>query len=130
MFEYFWARLLVAVAVGTIIGLKTKALAARTFTIICTGTTLLTIVSTEYYKVINYPWFGDPGRLSAQIVAALGFIGSGLIWISNKNEVRGLAAAASLWLTAILGILIGSGLDIVNLIVIILIVSAYFLWSK
>lgn len=130
MLGSYLLRVLLAAIVGTLIGLKTNAFAARMFTIICTGAALLTIVSTEFYKVPNYPWLSDPGRLSAQVVAALGFLGTGLIWISPKNEVRGLPVAASLWVTAMLGMLIGSGLAQVIQVVLVLGVVAFLFWGR
>lgn len=129
MLDEFLFRLLVAAAVGTLIGIKSNTIAARMFAIICIGAALLTIVSTEFYKVIDYPWFSDPGRLSAQVVAALGFLGTGLIWISEKNEVRGLPVAASLWITTILGIIIGSGLTPVNLTIILILIIGFMLFG-
>ena len=129
MLGSFLLRIVLAAAAGTIIGLKTSTVAARMFAIICTGAALLTIVSTEFYKVIDYPWFSDPGRLSAQIIAALGFLGTGLIWVSEKNEVHGLSVAASIWLTAILGILIGSGLGPASLIIVFSLVIAFVLFG-
>jgi len=123
----FLLRIIVAAIVGTFIGVKTDSAASRMFAIICTGATLVTIVSTEFYKVVDYPWLGDPGRLSAQIIAALGFLGTGLIWVSEKREIKGLSVAASLWLTAILGILIGTGLNLVNIVIIIFLVSIYLI---
>jgi putative Mg2+ transporter-C (MgtC) family protein len=99
------------------------------FAIVCTGATLLTLVSTEFYKVVDYPWFGDPGRLSAQILVALGFLGTGLIWVSEKQEIQGLSLAASLWLTAILGIVIGSGQGITSLVILIMLVMGYLIFT-
>lgn len=125
MLGNFLLRIVLAAVVGTIIGLKTSTIAARMFAIICTGAALVTVVSTEFYKVIDYPWFSDPGRLSAQVVAALGFLGTGLIWISEKNEVQGLSVAASIWLTAILGILIGSGIGLASLVAVAFLVIAF-----
>jgi len=122
-------RIIVAAVVGTIIGIRTDSAASRMFAIVCTGATLLTIVSTEFYKVVDYPWFGDPGRLSAQILVALGFLGTGLIWVSEKQEVKGLSLAASLWLTAIIGILIGGGQGIVALVTVIILVIGYLVFT-
>lgn len=127
MYASLLLRLLLAAAVGTIIGLKTRTVAARMFAIICTAAALVTIVSTEFYQVIEYPWFSDPGRLSAQVIAALGFLGTGLIWISERNEVKGLSVSASIWVTAILGILIGTGLETVTLVVIALVLIFFFI---
>jgi len=122
-------RILVAAVVGTLIGTRTDSAASRMFVIVCTGASLLTIVSTEFYKVVDYPWLGDPGRLSAQIIVALGFLGTGLIWVSEKQEVKGLSVAASLWVTAILGILIGCGQGIASLIIVIILVIGYLLFT-
>jgi putative Mg2+ transporter-C (MgtC) family protein len=123
-------RILVAAVIGTLIGTRTNAEASRMFVIVCIGATLLTIVSTEFYKVLDYPWLGDPGRLSAQIIVALGFLGTGLIWVSEKQEVQGLSVAATLWVTAILGILIGTGLSVTNIAIIIFIVVIYLIFTK
>lgn len=75
MLGQYLLRIIVAAAIGTLIGTRTNSEASRMFVIICTGAALLTIVSTEFYKVGDYPWFSDPGRLSAQVIAALGFLG-------------------------------------------------------
>ncbi len=129
MLGQYLLRIIVAAVVGTIIGIRTDSAASRMFAIVCTGATLLTIVSTEFYKVVDYPWFGDPGRLSAQILVALGFLGTGLIWVSEKQEVKGLSLAASLWLTAILGILIGTGLSPTNIVIIIFLIVIYLIFT-
>lgn len=129
MLGQYLLRIIVAVVVGTIIGIRTDSAASRMFAIVCTGATLLTIVSTEFYKVVDYPWFGDPGRLSAQILVALGFLGTGLIWVSEKQEIQGLSLAASLWLTAILGIVIGSGQGITSLVILIMLVMGYLIFT-
>lgn len=129
MLGQYLLRIIVAVVVGTIIGIRTDSAASRMFAIVCTGATLLTIVSTEFYKVVDYPWFGDPGRLSAQILVALGFLGTGLIWVSEKQEIKGISLAASLWLTAILGIVIGSGQGITSLVILIILVMGYLIFT-
>ncbi len=130
MLGQYLLRIIVAAAIGTLIGTRTNSEASRMFVIICTGAALLTIVSTEFYKVGDYPWFSDPGRLSAQVIAALGFLGTGLIWVSEKQEVKGLSVAATLWVTAILGILIGTGLSVTNIAIIIFIVVIYLIFTK
>ncbi|HBQ24821.1 MAG TPA: hypothetical protein DD791_00375 [Syntrophomonas sp.] len=130
MLSQYLLPIIVAAAVGALMGIRTDSAASRMFVIVCTGAALLTIVSTEFYKVVNYPWLGDPGRLSAQVIVALGFLGTGLIWVSENQEVKGLSVAASLWLTAILGILIGTGLDLVSIVIIVFLVSAYLISGK
>jgi len=120
-------KLAVGAAVGVIIGILSNRSTTRVFVVVCMGTVLLTIISTEFFKLVSYPWFGDPGRLSAQAISAIGFIGTGLIWITNKNQVEGLNVAASLWLTAILGMLIGVGPQTAGVIALFVVIFFYIL---
>lgn len=80
---------------------------ARIFAFVCIGSTLVTITSIYFFQISGFPWYADPGRLSAQIVSALGFIGAGFIWLGEDNKVRGLNKAAALWVVSIIGIVIG-----------------------
>ena len=50
----------------------------------------------------------DPSHLMAQIVTGIGFVGAGVI-LKNSNRISGVTTAATLWLTAAIGIAIGSG---------------------
>lgn len=107
-------RIAAAGLLGIIIGKATKSdPGARLFALVAMGSALMAVVSTEFFQLFILPGNVDPGRLAAQVISALGFIGSGLIWLENK-QVRGTRTAASLWLTAILGILIGAGLTTVT----------------
>jgi putative Mg2+ transporter-C (MgtC) family protein len=120
-------RILVAGVVGLVIGLfTTNARSARTFGLIALGAALVTIISTEFYKELAGPWFSDPGRLSAQIISALGFIGTGLIWVTEDQQVRGISVAASLWLTAIVGMLIGAGLGYISTSAVLIVLLIYW----
>lgn len=123
-------RILVGGIVGMLVGLGTSRYSVRLFAMVGAASALLTVASTEFFQLLAYPWYSDPGRLSAQIISAVGFFGTGLIWISEKNQVRGLSVAASLWLTAILGILIGAGLDKVSVLAVFLVVVVYWLADK
>ena len=51
----------------------------------------------------------DPSRVAAQVVSGIGFIGGGVIFM-RRDIVRGLTTAASIWLTAALGMACGAGL--------------------
>ena len=55
---------------------------------------------------------GDPGRIAAQVVSGIGFLGAGAI-MRLGNNVRGLTTAASIWFVAAVGLLIGSGMFLV-----------------
>lgn len=128
--ESILLRLVISAIAGLAIGsiFKHKD-TSRVFAIICVGASLVTITSTEFFKLIYLPWFTDPGRLSAQIISALGFLGAGFIWISEKKEIKGLAHAAALWYTAILGMLIGANLSTITVAVLVFAVILYSVGS-
>ena len=75
---------------------------------------------------------GDPGRIAAQVVTGIGFIGAGLI-IKNKYDVSGLTTAASIFATSIIGIAVGVGLIKVSVIVTVivtLVLASSFLFHE
>jgi len=108
-------RLIIAGILGFIMGLtnnvQDNTQSSRVFAIICIGAALITITALGIYQSMDIPWVGDPGRMPAQVISALGFLGTGMIWVTQDKKVLGITGAASLWLTAILGMLIGVGLN-------------------
>ena len=74
----------------------------RTHVLVCMGSTLFTICS----YVVAGPH--DPGRIAAQIVTGIGFLGAGTI-IHQGSVVRGLTTAASIWAVAAIGLAVGIG---------------------
>lgn len=84
---------------------KNKSAGLKTHILICLGATALTFLS------IQFSFHGDPGRIAAQIISGVGFIGGGAILHSHK-VVQGLTTASTLWAAASLGMLIGGGLII------------------
>ena len=71
--------------------------------LICLGATLFTILS-QYMGNQG----GDPGRIAAQIVTGVGFIGAGSI-LRDGNKISGLTTAAGVWLVAAIGMAVGYG---------------------
>lgn len=71
--------------------------------LICLGAMLFTVLS-EYMGAAG----GDPGRISAQIVTGVGFIGAGSI-LRDGNKISGLTTAAGVWLVAAIGMAVGYG---------------------
>ncbi|HHW61166.1 MAG TPA: hypothetical protein GX404_04600 [Syntrophomonadaceae bacterium] len=123
-------KLVLAALIGFIIGMGNKTVgdpSGRVFSIVCVGSTLITITSMEFIQIAGYPWVGDPGRLAAQVISALGFIGTGFIWITDDRDIRGLSVASSLWVTAIVGMIIGIGLKYISTIVLAFLVAIYYL---
>lgn len=102
-------RLVVALVLGSLIGMEREThgrpAGLRTHTLVCVGSTLFTICS----YVIAGP-HNDPGRVAAQIVTGIGFLGAGTI-IHQGSVVRGLTTAASIWAVAAIGLAVGIGTD-------------------
>lgn len=111
-------KLLVSLACAGIIGLereaRNKAGGFRTHILVGVGATLITIVSMS--GVDN----ADPWRLSAQVISGIGFLGTGTI-LRDKSGVSGLTTAASLWVTAGIGIALGAGMYFPSLIALVLV---------
>ena len=110
-------RLGLGFCAGVIIGLERSSrrqmAGLRTHTLIAVGSTLLMLLSIwlpEQFSGGN----GDPGRIAAQVVSGIGFLGAGAI-IRLGNNIKGLTTAASLWLVAAVGLTIGAGMYIAAL---------------
>ena len=105
------ARLLLATLLTGLIGFEReatgKAAGLRTHAMVGFGAALFTIISIAGFSE------GDPGRVAAQIVTGIGFLGAGAIWRS-EDRVRGLTTAAGLWAAAAVGMGIGSGLLLIG----------------
>jgi len=108
-------RILLAALLGLLVGFtvtyEERIPSARMFSIICMGSALVTVIGIGVYQSLAISWTGDPGRLPAQIISALGFLGTGFILIKEDHVVTGISGASAMWLTAILGMLIGMGLN-------------------
>lgn len=106
--------LLLGGAVGFERKLKGQSAGLRTFALISMGATLAMLISIyvpqEYMGLKN----GDPGRIAAQVVTGVGFLGAGAI-IQMKGSVRGLTTAAGIWMVATIGMAVGLGLYAVAL---------------
>ena len=113
-------RLVLAFAAGVVIGLerssRRQVAGLRTHTLIALGAACLMLLSIWLPQQLGA---GDPGRIAAQVVAGMGFLGAGAI-IKLGNSIRGLTTAASLWLTAAIGLVIGAGMFVAALTVIVL----------
>lgn len=111
-------RLLLASLLGGIIGLEReihgRPAGFRTHLLVSLGSCLFCICSVEFYRIFGdfsgmRPVGVDPGRIAAQVVTGIGFLGAGAI-IREKASIRGLTTAACLWVAAALGIACSIGL--------------------
>jgi putative Mg2+ transporter-C (MgtC) family protein len=116
------AELALAFVLSASIGLereiRQKSAGLRTYTLVGFSSALVMLVSK--YGFTNILDSGrvvlDPSRIAAQIVSGIGFIGGGLIFV-RKDIVRGLTTAATVWLTAAVGMACGAGLPILAIAV-------------
>jgi putative Mg2+ transporter-C (MgtC) family protein len=104
-------KLALAVLLGGIIGFEReiagKPAGLRTNILICIGAALLMDVSTRV-GLIDGHRIGDPGRIAAQIVSGVGFLGAGTI-MQSQGMVTGLTSAATIWVVAAIGMTVGGG---------------------
>lgn len=79
---------------------------------------------TSQYMVLNLHYYTDMGRIGAQVVAGIGFIGAGTIIVTRQNRVKGLTTAAGMWASAIIGLAFGVGFYEGGIVVTVLILLA------
>jgi len=123
-------RLGISLLLGAAIGLERKVhkhpAGARTFMIICLGATLATLASIYICQTNPDLHNGDPGRIAAQILTGVGFIGAGLI-IKTQDGVSGLTTATCIFMAAVIGVAVGVGMVLTSVIVTLVVIG--ILWS-
>ncbi len=121
-------KLLLAAFLGALVGLEREVhgrpAGFRTHLLVTVGACLMTVISEHYF--IKFNSFDsssalrlDPGRVTAQIVTGIGFLGAGVI-LKDGQTVRGLTTAACLWVAAGIGMAIGVGLYLPGIVVTLL----------
>jgi putative Mg2+ transporter-C (MgtC) family protein len=108
-------RMVLAVVLGSVLGWERQMgrhpAGLRTHMLVSLGAAAFTIAGT--YGVAGFGTVQDAGRVSAQIITGIGFLGAGTIWRSTSESggiIRGLTTAASIWVAASIGMLTGYGL--------------------
>ncbi|MEO6943123.1 MAG: MgtC/SapB family protein [Lacisediminihabitans sp.] len=92
---------------------KLKSAGLRTHTLVGLGAAVFTLVSAYgFSNVIGPEVVLDPSRIAAQIVSGIGFLGAGVIFV-RQNVVNGLTTAASIWMTAAVGMACGAGMPLI-----------------
>ena len=111
----FILRIFIAALLGGAVGLereyREKAAGFRTHFLVALGSALFMIISAYGFSeaLTTSEHRLDVSRIAAQVVSGIGFIGAGTI-IFQKNAVRGLTTAASIWVTAAIGLACGAGM--------------------
>jgi putative Mg2+ transporter-C (MgtC) family protein len=110
-FLTFVVRCGISVLCGAVIGIERerrgKPAGFRTMTLICLGSAMYMLVGEFIYQKFGSPGI-DPTRIAAQVVTGIGFIGAGAI-IQSRGAITGLTSAATIWVVAGVGIIIGAG---------------------
>ena len=113
-------RLIISFLLGAIVGterqMRRREAGLRTFTLSCLGSTMAMLISIWIPQI--YPNFlnGDPGRIAAQVLTGIGFLGAGAI-IQSRGSVYGLTTAACIWVVAVIGLAVGAGMFTAAIIV-------------
>ena len=109
-------RILVSLLLGALIGAerqtRRREAGMRTFTLICMGSTLAMLISIWIPQTYTNFLNGDPGRIAAQVLTGIGFLGAGAI-IKSNGSIYGLTTAACIWATAVIGLAAGAGMYII-----------------
>ena len=141
-YEVIIVRLIAAVLVGGLIGYEREhensPAGFRTNILVCVGAAVVSLISESNLQrameLANNPMYQnmikvDIGRLGAQVISGIGFLGAGTILV-EKGTIKGLTTAATLWLVACLGLAIGQGLYAISVTGAVIVVITLSLFKK
>jgi putative Mg2+ transporter-C (MgtC) family protein len=120
-------RLLMAAVLGAMIGYQReragKPAGLRTHMLICIGAALFTLVS-----IFGFAGPADPARVAAGVVTGIGFIGAGAIIFRNADGyIAGLTTAATIWVSAGIGVAVGAGLYVASIVTTVIVMGVLFI---
>lgn len=127
--EIIAIRLLTAIAIGGAVGYERKynnrPAGFRTHILVCVGAAVISMIQLHLmYNILEISMKNpnaagviktDLGRLGAQVISGVGFLGAGTI-IREKGSVKGLTTAASLWVVACIGLAVGWGFHALSIL--------------
>jgi putative Mg2+ transporter-C (MgtC) family protein len=112
-------RIILSFLIGAVIGIEreshNQAAGLRTHILISIGSTIVMLLSIYIPQTFTTFQNGDPGRIAAQVVSGIGFLGAGAI-LKFGGNIKGLTTAASIWAMAALGLAIGAGMYAISAI--------------
>ncbi len=108
------AAIIAGLTLGLERGFRGKAAGLKTMMLISLGSCLFMLVSEAVS--IRSTSVSDPARIAAQVVTGVGFLGAGAI-ITSKHRVTGLTTAATIWVSASIGLVIGIGEILLGLMI-------------
>jgi putative Mg2+ transporter-C (MgtC) family protein len=105
-------RLILSVVFSGLIGLERqwhrRTAGLRTHILVCLGSCLIMLTSLYVFDIYKDKVALDPTRIAAGVITGIGFLGAGTI-IRERENVKGLTTAASLWVAAAIGLAVGCG---------------------
>ena len=121
-------RLVVSTAIGLFIGLERerhhRPAGMKTHIMVCLGATVVSLIQAQMVAQVIESVKANPqlssvlgadlGRMGAQVISGIGFLGAGTILV-KKGSIKGLTTAATLWLTACIGLAVGMGYLVIAL---------------
>lgn len=122
-------RLALAILIGGAIGyereFKNRPAGFRTHILVCVGAAIISMIQVSsiaettkmilQHKELEAGLKSDIGRMGAQVISGIGFLGAGTI-IHEKGSIKGLTTAASLWVVACVGLSIGMGYYVLSIL--------------
>lgn len=133
--EYF-ARIVIAALCGAAIGYerenRLKIAGIRTHLIVAIGASLMMVISKYGFQdMLGDPGIGlDPSRIAAGVIASIGFLGAGVIFMRNRENISGITTAAGLWATMGIGLATGAGMYLIGIGITLLILVAQIALHK
>jgi len=130
-------RLLMAALLSGLIGLeremKKQPAGLRTHLLVGIGACLMMLLSItgfdSFIKTAEGPIQFDPSRIPSYVISGIGFLGAGTIIVHGKS-VKGLATAASIWVAAGLGLVIGIGMYYVAVLTTVIVLAVLFVLGE
>ena len=122
--------ILLAIVLGFAIGFEreitNKWAGLRTHMLVCLGSCIFTLLSIHAFPVYAHSPQADPARIAAQILTGIGFIGGGTV-LRHGYSIYGLTTAATLWITASIGMACGCGFTAMAIVCTVLAVGTLVL---
>lgn len=131
-------RLLIAAVLGGLVGLEREVkghpAGFRTHLLVSIGACLMMLLSIYGFTqfLSNHPSGSvriDPGRLPSYVVSGIGFLGAGTILVHGVT-VRGLTTAASIWVVAGIGLVVGDGMYYVAILTTVIVILSLLFLNK
>ena len=130
-------RISLAILVGTIIGIereiKNRPAGMRTHILVCLGACIISLIESFFSSGLsadtNSSVAYNFGRLSAQVISGIGFLGAGTIFTAQRKIV-GLTTAASLWNIACLGLAVGYGYYVIAVVGCVFVIAVLMMMQR